>query len=236
MKKQVPPGTPKPPDEVLVPGSIVFAPPDGPGAAGRRSAVVEVGPGRELAAPRGAGQHHRRQGRSPRRAGLLGRRDGVREVGGQAPADRGRVGVRGPRRAATASSTSGATEAAAASPRPTLWQGEFPDRDERKADGFGGTAPVEDVPPNGYGLYDMAGNVWNGVRWYRATPMWVTSERSSTLAGRTTIGTRTSPWRPNASLAAARSSATRPIAKVIGPQPGAAGDRHQHVAHRLSVC
>ena len=30
MKKQLPPGTPKPPDEVLVPGSLVFTPPDQP--------------------------------------------------------------------------------------------------------------------------------------------------------------------------------------------------------------
>jgi formylglycine-generating enzyme len=39
------------------------------------------------------------------------------------------------------------------------WQGEFPwqnlleDRYER-------TSPVRSFPPNGYGLYDMAGNVW----------------------------------------------------------------------------
>ncbi len=30
MKKQVPPGTPKPPDEVLAPGSLVFRPTEGP--------------------------------------------------------------------------------------------------------------------------------------------------------------------------------------------------------------
>ena len=27
-------------------------------------------------------------------------------------------------------------------------------------DGFAGLAPVKSFPPNGYGLYDMAGNVW----------------------------------------------------------------------------
>ena len=27
-------------------------------------------------------------------------------------------------------------------------------------DGFEGTSPVRSFPPNGYGLYDMAGNVW----------------------------------------------------------------------------
>ena len=47
------------------------------------------------------------------------------------------------------------------------WQGHFPD--ERKVeDGFAGTAPVGSFPANGYGLYDMAGNVWQITEdWYR---------------------------------------------------------------------
>lgn len=39
------------------------------------------------------------------------------------------------------------------------WQGEFPWHN-RKEDGYEGTAPVGSFPPNGYGLFDMAGNVW----------------------------------------------------------------------------
>jgi formylglycine-generating enzyme len=39
------------------------------------------------------------------------------------------------------------------------WQGEFPWQNEL-LDGYERTAPVETFPPNGYGLYDMAGNVW----------------------------------------------------------------------------
>ena len=39
------------------------------------------------------------------------------------------------------------------------WQGEFPWQN-LKTDGYEGTSPVGTFPANGYGLYDMAGNVW----------------------------------------------------------------------------
>ncbi|GAA1581888.1 formylglycine-generating enzyme family protein [Kribbella karoonensis] len=59
--------------------------------------------------------------------------------------------------------------------RCNIWQGEFP-RTNTEEDGFLTTAPVRTFEPNGYGLWQMVGNVWEwcgdwfGPRYYKFSP------------------------------------------------------------------
>ncbi|MEZ2388135.1 formylglycine-generating enzyme family protein [bacterium RCC_150] len=59
--------------------------------------------------------------------------------------------------------------------RCNIWQGTFPTTNTGD-DGYLGTAPVRTFPPNGYGLYEVAGNVWEWCsdwfqpRYYRNSP------------------------------------------------------------------
>ena len=55
-------------------------------------------------------------------------------------------------------------------PAANTWQGEFPWQNLR-LDGHEGTSPVRSFEPNGFGLYDVCGNVWEWTSdWFTNTP------------------------------------------------------------------
>ncbi|MEM6458486.1 MAG: formylglycine-generating enzyme family protein [Planctomycetota bacterium] len=62
--------------------------------------------------------------------------------------------------------------------RCNVWQGKFP-VENNAADGFVGTCPVTAFTPNGYGLSNLCGNVWEWTNdWFSAT--WHTEESEAT--------------------------------------------------------
>jgi len=157
LRKQVPEGTPKPPPEKLLPGSLVFAPPANAVALDDVAQWWSWTTGADWQHPTGPGSSIDGKGDLPV----------VHVAHEDAVAYCAWAGKRLPTEAEWEFAARGGIAAAVNTwgnepvgpSRANTWQGHFPDVNTM-ADGFAGAAPVRSFPANGYGLHDMAGNVW----------------------------------------------------------------------------
>lgn len=159
MKKQVPEGTPKPADSLLQPGSLVFHKTSGPVNMADYSQWWSWVIGANWQHPEGPDSNIKdRMDHPVVHVSLLDAQAYAKWAGKRLPteaewewaASGGDSDVNYPW---------GNEDASHAQNKANFWQGFFP-YENKVEDGFATTAPVKSFPPNKFGLYDMAGNVW----------------------------------------------------------------------------
>lgn len=167
IMNQLPPGSPPPPEDVMVPASLVFARTSGPVSLNNVAQWWRWIPGANWKHPLGPGSV------------IEGKEDHpvVHVSWDDAQAYAQWAGKRLPTEAeweyAVREGKSGqhypwgVEDTSDDNPSCNIWEGKFPYKSTKK-DGYAGTTTVKTFPPNDYGLYDMVGNVWEWCNdWYR---------------------------------------------------------------------